>query len=76
MRVRSAHLCVFVRLVVPSVLHGIHRGTEPLSQSVFYSTFPQPAASVIALWMQLHGHKRGIIGETTPVCLSPEGANC
>ena len=55
----------FVRLVVSSLLHDIHRCAEPLSQSVLYSTFPLPVASAIALLMQPHGHNRGIMGAST-----------
>lgn len=47
------------------LLHDTHRCTEPLSQSVFYSTFPLPVASAIALLMLPYGHNRGIMGAST-----------
>lgn len=82
-KVVSVCVCVWVcsQLFAPSLLHDAHRCTEPLSQSVLYSTFPLPVASAIALLMQPHGHNRGIMGASTwftplSVRLSSEGANC
>lgn len=65
--VQSVHSSAVIRPFVLSPLQRAHRCTEPLSQSVLYSTFLLPVASSIELLMPPHGHNRGIMGA---VCLS------
>lgn len=48
-----------------------HTGvTEPLTQSVLYSTFLLLVASAVALLMLPHGHNRGIMVASTPLSQS------
>lgn len=60
--IQPVHFSALIRLFVPSLLHGAHRCTELLSQSVLCSTFPLAVAPAIAPLMQPHGHNRGIMG--------------
>lgn len=63
MRIESVNFSALIWQNFSSLPNGADGSTKPLSQSVLYSTFELPEASAIALFMQPHGHNRGIIGD-------------
>lgn len=63
-------MCVALLSPLLSLFFMTHTGcVESLSQSVFYSTFPQPVASAVALLLQPHGHNRGTMEPFKPLCV-------